>query len=188
MRIATVLGCLLLTMACAEATEPDPTPAQDGGPYNKIDPVVDPLANNKSAETRRTAGRWSGGTVEGKPALLFEQEGSGPAFSISCDDRGGLVLQRRGVLATGGLRMMEVTVAGETRRFAVNELETEQPVLQAIIPFNHELIAKLKSVQAPLLVAAGDSGPLMLPASPEVGALVRSCAQAGGGAPPGEAN
>jgi hypothetical protein len=186
MRIATVLGCLFLTVACAEATEPDPTPAQDGGPYNKLDPVADPLAPTKSGEAEGASGRWSSGTVEGKPALVFEQAGSGAAFSISCDDRGGLVLQRRGVLATGGLRMMDVTFAGETRRFAVNELETQQPVLQAIIPYNHELISKLKTVQAPLVVSAGDAGSLTLPASPEIGRLVRNCAQGGGEASGGD--
>lgn len=185
MRIATVLGCLLLTVACAEATEPDPTPAQDGGPYNKIDPVVDPLAGNGSAAAEEASGRWASGTVEGKPALVFEQAGSGAAFSISCDDRGGLVLQRRGVPATGGLRMMQVTFAGETRRLAVNELETQQPVLQAIIPFNDELISRLKSVQAPLIVSAGDGGSLTLPASPEVSRLVRTCAGGGGEASTG---
>ena len=188
MRIATVLGCcLFLTMACAEATEPDPTPAQDGAPYNKVDPVEDPLAPTNSAGAEGAAGRWSSGTVEGKPALLFEQAGSGTAFSISCDDRGGLVLQRRGVLATGGLRMMEVTFAGETRRLAVNELETGQPVLQAIIPYSDELISRLKSVQAPLVIAAGDAGPLTLPASPEVGRLVSNCAQGGRETPEGDA-
>ena len=180
MRIATVFGCLFLTVACAEATEPDPTPAQDGGPYNKVDPVVDPLAPADPATAGAAPGRWSSGTVENKPALLFEQTGSGAAFSISCDDRGGLVLQRRGVLATGGLSMMEVTFAGETRRLAVNELEQQQPVLQAMIPYSDGLISSLKSVQAPLVVTAGDAGPLTLPASPEVGRLVRNCAAGGG--------
>jgi hypothetical protein len=188
MRIATALGFLLLTVACADATEPDPTPTEDGGPYNKIDPVEDTLVQNGSTGTGAVAaGTWTTGVVEGKPARLFQQTGSRVLFSISCDDRGGLVLQRRGVVATGGVQMMEVTFAGETRRYALNELETEQPVLQSIVSYNDELISKLKSVKAPLIVDAGDAGPLELPASPSLGALVRTCAQ-GGEQAAGDAN
>ena len=42
---------VLMLWACAEATEPDPSPAKDGGPYNMIDPVPAPAANQATMPT-----------------------------------------------------------------------------------------------------------------------------------------
>lgn len=42
---------VLMLLACAEATEPDPSPAKDGGPYNMIDPVPAPASNAANLTT-----------------------------------------------------------------------------------------------------------------------------------------
>lgn len=170
MHRAGVIAALLTLVACAESREPDPTPAEDGGPYNMIDPVPDPAAQ---AVEGVVAGNWRSETLDGQPALLFGPEAE-PLFSILCDDREGVILQRHDVLATGGINMMEVRVGSDLRRLALNEVAGER-VLRAVIPFNDDLIAQLKEGAQPIGVTAGDAGELTMPASPMVPQFITQC-------------
>ena len=175
MRELLGFGGLLLLAACGGTSEPDPTPAEDGGAYERIDPVEGVFVNNGSRPADG-AGTWSETRIDGRNGLLFSDASGTAQFAMACDDRGGMVLQRRGVPATGGLSMMTVTFGGEVQRYAVNELATPEPVLQAIAPYNDRLIARMKEVQAPLGIEIGDLPPLALPPSEAVSALARTCA------------
>ena len=175
-RRALALGFTLALAAagCAETSQPDPTPAEDGGPYNKIDPVVDPLAERRVPVP--TAGSWREDTVDGQPALLFGTAET-PVLSLVCDGRRGLAVQRHGVRAKAGVDMLEVRMAGTVSRLALNPLGTETPILRAEISYNDDLLAQLATAKGPIIVDAGDAPPVTVMAEPAIGALIGRCAQ-----------
>ena len=174
-RCALALGITLALAAagCAETSPPDPTPAEDGGPYNKIDPVVNPLAERGPAPTE---GSWQEGSLDGQPALLFGSAGS-PILSLVCDGRRGLAVQRHGVPPTANIGMLEISMAGSVSRLALNPLGTETPILRAEVPASDDLLAQLAAANGPIVFRAGEAPPVTVMAEPAIGVFIRRCAQ-----------
>lgn len=165
---------ILVLAACAETRAPDPTPTEDGGAYNMIDPVdVGPAASSSADE-----GRWVSGEIEGRPALLFGPANSEALFSMRCGEGDGLVLTRTGVVPVGGLAMMVVAVEGANARYAVRAPEDAAiPVLVARVPPADNFLAALRGDPGEMRVQIGNGDPLVLPSDPRIAELVRSCAR-----------
>lgn len=163
---------VLMLWACAEATEPDPSPAKDGGPYNMIDPVPAPAA---IAPNSPTAGDWHRSEFEGRAAILFASGDKTPLFRMHCDGRGGIVLDLIRQEAVGDVGRMEIRSGDGVARLAVNEVDTGTPALRSSIPYNHDLLEHLRTPQGTLSVTAGDAAPLVLPLDASTAAFASAC-------------
>lgn len=174
MKLAPLLIPLAVA-ACARSAEPDPTPTNDSGAYNKIDPVPTPTA--AAPGTPPNAGEWRQASISGRPGLLFGPPGDArAAAAIYCDERRGLVIERRGLLPTGEIGMMSLVAGNERQDLAVSPVQEESgPVLRAALPFNAELISSLQSGPVPITMNVGESSTLNLPATPLLPQLVNRC-------------
>lgn len=167
---------VLMLLACGEATEPDPSPAADGGPYNMIDPVPTPAAPGADLEAAGlSAGNWRASLFEGARAIAFLDGGQNPLFRMHCDGRGGIILDRLQREAVGKVERMEIQLDGNVTRLAVNELETQTPTLRSAIRFNHDLLEKLGRPEGLLSIRAGETAPLLLPLTAATAEFVRGC-------------
>lgn len=173
------LPLLLALGACGEGREVEDRPAEaPAEPYNKIAPVPDPVAKGVPAP-QFAPGAWRPEQVRGAQGLVFG-EAKGPSlFRMYCDDRGGAVFERLGVESTGDIEMMEIQAGGQIARLALDEVETEQPVLRASIPFNHGLMTRLLRSEGELFIKAGETPSLRLPLNANTAALARQCERPG---------
>ena len=169
----TRLALLLLTAAFATAcarTEPaDPTPGED---LELNQPDLD-----ASSEDPTTAGTWEAGAQGQSQSVAFRGPNNDVLFTLTCDIRGGLIAQRPGIVARGNLALMQLRTADIVRRLAVSAAAGPQPQVEARIPYNDQLIAGLMSFDEPLEVRYEGLETLVLPPSPLVGDLVRTCQQ-----------
>lgn len=173
-RIAfAALAGLAVLAGCADTQEPDPAPAEDGGPYDRIDPTVNPVA---SEPLPPAGGEWVGREVDGRQGLVFQPLAGEPVFAMFCDERDGIVLERRGLLPSGPYRMMDVAVGNDRVSLAANEVDG--PAVRATLPFNSEFHTRLADPGESISVTVGRSQPLMLPSTAEVAELVRTCTTA----------
>lgn len=171
MHVKIGLGALLLLAACADSQDPEPTP-MEGGPYNMIDPVVNPVAGEP---LRPEAGQWVRGNIGGREAILFDPVSGNPVFAMFCDSRDGLILERRGVLPSGPHRMMDIAFGNVRESLATNEVENGGPVLRAQIPFSSPLFTRLRDFDGAISVSVGRAQPIALPADPMIAEIVRTC-------------
>ena len=170
-RLAT-LSALLVLAACAESEPPDVSPAEDGGAYNMIDPVTAEVAENAGP----AIGEWTRTMQEERPALAFGPAGAEPLFSMRCDDREGILLNRHGVVEAGTTGMMTLVLGANPHRLAVNPVEGPLPMLRAAVPANDPLIAALRAHRGPLELVGGDGPSLVLPPRPAVEEILGECA------------
>jgi hypothetical protein len=165
-------AAILALAACAKTEEASLVPPQEDGGYNMVDPVKAPLAD----EGELALGEWASSMQEEQPALTFGPPQTEPLFSMRCDGREGLLLQRHGVIVGPGMNMMLVELGGETGRLAVNPVEGPLPLLRAAVPPNNSLIGNLATAQDRITVRIGNGEPLVMPPSPLLGEFIRSCA------------
>jgi hypothetical protein len=116
------------------------------------------------------------GLQDTQAVLEFGPAGSAPAFSIGCDGRRNLLLQRHGAAPPGDLPVMLITVGSETRRLAVVSTGGAIPMLRAALPANDTFRGVLIAAATPIIVRVGDSEPLVLPTSPTISAYAAQCA------------
>jgi hypothetical protein len=121
-------------------------------------------------------GAWRTGLQDTQSVLEFGPAGAAPEFSIGCDGRRSLLLQRHGAAPPGDLPVMLITVGSETRRLAVVSTGGVIPMLRATLPANDTFRAVLIAATTPIIVRVGDSEPLVLPQSPTIGAYAAQCA------------
>lgn len=178
--VPTALGALLLLSACGEGREPEASPESGPGGYNMVPPVeAEAMPGSGDA---LTAGTWQATGAGDTAALRFVAAQTGaPLFQMSCDDRGGIVLDRLGQESVGDIEMMDVNVGDQVSRLALNEIEADQAVLRAVVPFNDDLLVPLARPQGRLSVEAGDTPRLRLPLNPQTAALAAACQQPDGG-------
>ena len=169
-----VLALLLAGSACAESQEADPTPLNDPGGYNMVEPVPDPAALDPEREGF-TPGRWTEAAVDGSPGLAFAAPGQEPVFRAYCHGRGGLVFERLQKPSIGDLEFMEVQAGTHVARFAVNEVKAATPTLRSIVPFNDDLLVRLARPEGMLSIKASDTQPLAMPLNAATAELVRTC-------------
>lgn len=164
--------------ACADSEAPDAVPANDNGGYNVAEEVRAPLRD----ETQPTIGQWIEAMQEERPALVFGPPNTEPLFSLRCDDRDGLLLNRHGIVEAGSV-MMTVAIGSASRQLAVTPVSGPLPMLRAAVPAQDQLMVELGKSPA-FRVMVGDNPELALPASPLVGQFVAGCANPD--APPAE--
>lgn len=175
------LAALLLLSGCGEGRDVEASPESGVGGYNMVPPVE--AEAMPGAGDALTPGTWQKAGAGDAAALRFVDARTGaPLFRMACDDRGGIVLERLGSESVGGVEMMDVNVGGQATRLAVNEIESEEAVLRAVIPFNDDLLVPLRRPQGRLSVQAGDTARLRLPLNPQTAALAAACQQPDGGA------
>lgn len=179
-RFALAAPLVLALAACADTSEPDPAPAKDGGSYNMIDPVVNPVAGEPLPPQ---SGEWSRGSVEGREAAIFMPAAGEPILALFCDEREGIVVERRGLLPAGPYEMMDVSLGSVRETLAANETENDGPVLRATIPFQSEFYNRLRETEGTMSVEAGQAERITVPTSPLIADLVRTCTTAGGEGP-----
>lgn len=168
---APLIAALAL-IACADTDEPDPTPVRDGG-NDMVDPVVAQAGEPLEIEQ----GEWVPASIDGRTGIGFVPagEGSEPVFAIACDERDGILLERRGVVDVAERQMMQLRFGGVARSYAAVQPDLEPPVLRAKIPFNDDALAELAVLDGPIGIGFGVHPPLMMPAPPEIGDLVAAC-------------
>lgn len=165
-------AALLLLAACAESEPPDPTPADDDGAYNMIDPVTAEVTQ----DTAPAIGEWTRTMQEEQSALAFGPAGAEPLFSIRCDDREGILINRHGLVEAGTAGMMALILGADRHELAVNPVQAPLPMLRAAVPANDPLLTALRRHQGQLELVVGDGPPLVLPASPMIGEFIEACA------------
>src|SRR3546814_13404822 len=92
---------------------------------------------------------------EEQPALAFGPAGAEPLFSLRCDDREGILLNRHGVVEAGTTGMMTLVLGANPHRLAVNPVEGPLPMLRAAVPANDPLLAAIPAPQGPLEQVVG---------------------------------
>ncbi len=176
-RIAVPL-CLALLAACARTEDASIDPGESNESYSAVERV----RIGGDDEQEPALGEWRNALQEDQPALEFGPQGTAPLLSIVCGDRGGLLLQRHGAVASGPAPMMSVTVGGQSRQLPVTAVPGATPMLRASIPAGDALLAQLAEADAPIALRSGDGTPLILPQNPLIGEFARTCA--GGGTRP----
>ena len=166
------LAALLVLAACADSEPPDPTPADDDGVYNMIDPVTAEVTQ----DTAPAIGDWARTLQDEQPALAFGPAGAEPLFSLRCDDREGILINRHGLVEAGTAGMMTLILGENQHALAVNPVEGPLPMLRAAVPGNDPLLAALGDYNGRVQLAVGDGPPLVLPASPMIGEFIEACA------------
>lgn len=166
-----LLALSLALSACAESDDAALAPIEENEGYNKIDPVEAAVPG----ERELSLGEWSAGTQDERPTLQFGPAGTQPLFSLRCDDREGLLLQRHGVVPSEDAEMMTVTLGMTSRRLAVNPVAGTVPLLRAAVAASDDLMTQLSEAAGPIRIEVGDGPALNLPSSPMIEDYIRGC-------------
>ncbi|HEV2865400.1 MAG TPA: hypothetical protein VGX37_02715 [Allosphingosinicella sp.] len=170
---------LLLLAACARSED-----AAVVADSNEVQPV-ERVRTPEQDDADIALGDWRETLQDDQAALEFGPAGAAPLFSLRCDARRSVFLQRHGTLAAGNLPMMLISVGSETRRLAVTNAGGSVPMLRASLAPSDTLIQTLAEASAPIVIRVGDAPPLAMPSGPAIGAFLTRCestpqAQAGG--------
>lgn len=169
MRHILLIAAFAVT-ACARSEPVDETPEN----IAIADPLEDELNEDEDAAA---AGSWQPGAEGAAQAIAFQAPNGELLFSIRCDIRGGLILLRPGLVTRGNLALMQLRTGDTVRRLAATTTGGSQPQVQATVPYNDQLISALMRFDEPLEVRFEGLETLVLPPSPAVGDLVRTCQQ-----------
>ena len=163
---------LLLAVACARSE--DAAVVADENVVQPVERVRTPEQDDDDI----ALGEWRDTLQEEAAALEFGPAGAPPIFSLRCDERRTVFLQRHGTLPSGDLPMMLVTVGSETRRLAVNSAGGPVPMLRASLAPSDTLIGTLSQATSPIIIRIGDAAPLALPPGPAIGTFLARCGSA----------
>jgi hypothetical protein len=173
----------VLLAGCARTEEANLLPADANGNSRVAEQVRPERSDEEPA-----LGAWRDTIQDTQRALEFGPQGAAPLFSLACDERRGLVLQRHGIQPAGDLPVMLVSVGSETRRLAVTGGDGPIPMLRASLSPSDQLAANLSHAAGPIAVRIGEAPPLILPSSPLIGTYIGQCESGGlGTARPGAA-
>jgi hypothetical protein len=170
MNRAAILSILALLAACARSEDASvvaPDANQSGQAVERVRPDLD--------ADEPALGQWRESLQGEQRVIEFGPSGAPPLFSIGCDARRGLLVQRHGLEPTGDLPVMLVTVGSDTRRLAVTGGDGPIPMLRSTLNATDPLTASLGRAAGPITIRIGDSPPLILPPSPLVGTYVARC-------------
>jgi hypothetical protein len=164
------LSLLLLLAACARSED-----ASVVADANDTMPAIERRAAPDADNEEIAAGEWRDVLQEQIAAIEFGAAGSPPLFSMRCDGRGGIVLQRHGNAPTGDLPTMLVTIGREQRRLAVTATEGNVPMLRAALASGDALINAIARAVEPVVIRIGNTEPLVLPPGPSIAAFTTRC-------------
>ena len=128
----------VLLAGCARSEEANLLPADADGSTRVAEQVRPERADEEPA-----LGAWRDTIQDTQRALEFGPQGAPPLFSLACDERRGLLLQRHGIQPAGDLPVMMVSVGSETRRLAVTGGDGPIPMLRASLSPSDQLAANL---------------------------------------------
>ena len=168
---------LLLLAACARSE--DATVVANS---NEVQ-AVEAVRTADEDEEEVALGDWRETFQDEHAALEFGPTGTPPLFSLRCDERRSVFLQRHGTPLSGDLPVMLVTIGSDTRRLAVTNVGGAVPMLRASLAPSDELIRVLGAASDPIVIRIGDAVPLVLPPGPAVGAFLGRCASGTSAAP-----
>jgi hypothetical protein len=174
------LFSLLLAAACARSE--DASLVTDTNEARAVERVRTPEQDDEEL----AIGEWRDTLQDQDAALEFGPTGAAPLFSLRCDTRRSVFLQRHGAAAGSDLPMMLVTVGSETRRLAVTTAGGPIPMLRASLARSDTLIDTLARAATPTIIRIGDSPPLVMPPSPSVGTFLSRCESGPGQSERGE--
>ena len=160
----------VLLAGCARSEEANLLPADTNGSTRVAEQVRPERADEEPA-----LGAWRDTIQDTQRALEFGPQGAPPLFSLACDERRGLMLQRHGIQPAGDLPVMMVSVGSEARRLAVTGGDGPIPMLRASLSPSDQLAANLARAAAPIAIRIGDSPPLILPPSQLIGTYISQC-------------
>ena len=163
---------LILLAGCARSEEASLVPGDGNGAAQAVETVRTPERD----EQEIALGDWRESLQEEQSALEFGPSGAAPLFSLRCDDRRAILLQRHGATTAGDLPVMLITIGSDTRRLAVTTAGGAIPMLRASVTASDQLLGILSGASSPINVRVGDAPPLILPPSPAVGAFLGRCA------------
>lgn len=168
---ARLLIPLLLLGACAR-TEPAETTHSD-----EVESAVPSPTAVAPAEEQTRPGDWEASAQGGSQAVTFRGTEGEALFTIGCDERGGLVVQRPGLVTRGNLALLQLRTGDTVRRLAATtgSGSANEPQVQATVPYNDQLISALMRFDQPLEVRFEGLETLILPPNPLVSDLVRTC-------------
>ncbi|HST36126.1 MAG TPA: hypothetical protein VLK25_05805 [Allosphingosinicella sp.] len=169
---------LLMLGACARSEEA----RMDSNDANQVGPRVETVRPD-SDDDEVALGAWRDGLQDEQRVLEFGPTGAPPLFSLRCDARRGVLLQRHGLAPSGDLPVMRVSVGNEARQLAVTGTSGPNPMLRAALSGSDSLLAALGRATAPFTVRVGDPPPLNLPASPLIASYIAGCASGATTAP-----
>jgi hypothetical protein len=161
---------LALLAACARTED------ADAGGGNESYAGVEQVRSGDTEEQEPSLGEWRNGLMEDQAALEFGPRGTAPLLSIVCAERGGLIFQRHGAVASGAAPMMSISVAGQGRQLPVTPVAGATPMLRASVASGDALLTQLANAQGPITLRSGDGTPLILPPSPLIGRFAEGCA------------
>lgn len=167
---ASLAFVLILLVACARSE--DASIVVDTNEGRAVEQVRSPERD----DDEMALGEWRETLQQENEALEFGPAGASPVFSLRCDERRGIILQRHGAAPTGDLPMMLITTGNDTRRLAVTAAEGAVPMLRAALTPRDPFLETLTGSNAPITIRIGDAPPLVLPASPAIGTFVAGCA------------
>ena len=158
----------LLLAGCARTEEANQSQAdqagnlaaQAGGPASEADSL--------------TQGAWTVGSE-----ASFEGPSGAVELVIRCDQRRGLIVQRPGLVPRGQLALVQLRTGGVVRRLAVTAPVGGSAGVEAVVPYNDQLIEPLMRFDEPLEVRFAGLDTLQLPPSWQVAGFVRDCQNAG---------
>lgn len=168
---ASPILILLLLAACARSEDASMLPADGNQSARTVETVRPDRDDDELA-----LGEWRETFQDEQQALEFGPTGAPPLFSLRCDARRGILLQRHGLAPSGDLPVMLVSIGRESRRLAVTGSGGPDPMLRAAVAAGDPLTAALGRAATPIAIRIGDSVPLNLPPSPMIGAHIAQCA------------
>ncbi|HEX8527671.1 hypothetical protein [Allosphingosinicella sp.] len=170
-RLAIPLS-LILIAGCARTEDASVDPPGSNESYNAVEKV----RSGEGDEQEPALGEWRRSLQAEAAAIEFGPQGTAPLLSVVCADRGGLILQRHGAVASGAAPMMSVSVGGQGRQLPVTAVTGASPMLRASIPSGDALLAQLSGAQAPITLRSSDGTAIILPPSPLIGEFSQGCA------------
>jgi hypothetical protein len=178
-RAALPLVLILLAAGCARSENAADVHVDENDSARRVERVHTPAQDDEEP----AIGQWRDSLQDEQRSLEFGPAGTPPLFSLRCDRRHGMLLQRHGAVSTGDLPMMLISIGSETRRLAVTGSGGIIPMLRATLPPGDPLLDKLAQHASPIVIRIGDSPPLVLPPSPAIGEYVTECASGNRAAP-----
>ncbi|HTU10832.1 MAG TPA: hypothetical protein VMG08_08015 [Allosphingosinicella sp.] len=163
-----LLSTVILLAGCARSEE-----ARYAQPDNAL-PASANISDDEDDDV--TVGNWRTALDGEQPVVEYGPSGAPNLFSLSCDERRNLLLQRPGAAPPGDLPNLLVTVGSETRRLAVVGTSGANPGLRGTLATNDPFVRVLTGAATRIVVRLGDAPPLVMPPSPLIATYVQQCA------------